>query len=667
MTVFEIQVNPERNALIRRALAKRIVRQREVEEEEASTEEDESFLGSSITIARKGSAASVSTTGSAGNQKHQRIKTDGGGRMNAKSRWKSEYLRTRSSSPSPSGSSFMSAISEILPPEMLPEILPVTMHTGNNSLGREKTDDQGTKTEGALPVETSSLEASDDGAATVSVTLNGAPLSSGDTAVSTDSTSAEKMAAKAEPEDTTPAAIAIEQAGPDPVEQDLLLKLEELRKEKSRLFTLFRNALQKKEENSKSPQPHPLSQSTSQEPESLLESRQEQDIKGGEETDPPVSRSVSSASAAATDRSSKDQMTEEGRQGGSGGTRTLGRLSDQNHERRPEPLSRQNIKRREYERVIDRSKLNLEIPRKPSISSASSNSTASTPTTSFAPLTKRGRSRSPSVEGGGTFNSNHRGSSGPGSFGPSLPSTSNSSSTSSQAESTSYPSKYPRADYMGPLQQQQQHNRNPSNSSNNGLPDKPQGGRYHTSSHFQPHTSSSARSLGGESYHTDEGGYSNRTKGSSSGPGSGMNGGSNGGSYRQSGPMNYHSQGPPPPTRIGFGDSGGNSSSSAGGRNSGSNGGGGGAGAGGGGRGGFYGHGHDGPPTAPISMLGPSGRTHIPFSRSMMQMPHSRGLAHGRIGFGHGSAGGRNAGGPPDRSMSSARPGDWSRRRSRAA
>ena len=56
MTVFELQVDPERNAVIRRALAKRIVHQRELEEEEASTEEDESFLGNSITIARKGMA-----------------------------------------------------------------------------------------------------------------------------------------------------------------------------------------------------------------------------------------------------------------------------------------------------------------------------------------------------------------------------------------------------------------------------------------------------------------------------------------------------------------------------------------------------------------------------------------------------------------------------------
>ncbi|KAF9956978.1 hypothetical protein BGZ72_002301 [Mortierella alpina] len=559
----------------------------------------------------------------------------------------------------------MSAISEILPPEMLPELLPATILNGNKSLDRVKADGVTSESESAL-VKTSSLEAPDGGAAKVSVTLNGAPLSAGDAALSTDPVQAEKAASKPEAVDTTPAEAIIEGTETDPVEQDLLLKLEELRKEKSRLFALFRNALQKKEEDPKSEQPHPLSQSTLQEPESLQETRHAQDAKRSEAADPSGSVSVSAA-AAAIDRLSKDQETEDGRQASASEARTLGRLSDQNHERRPEPLSRQNIKsRRDYERVIDRSKLNLEIPRKPSISSASSNSTSSTPTTSFAPP-KRGRSRSPSVDGGGSFNSNNRGSSGPGSFGPSFPSTSySSSSSSSHAESTLYPNKYPRADYMG--SSQQQHNRNPSNSSSNGLPDKPQG-RYHTSSQFQQHASSSARSLGADSYHADEGGYSNRSKGSSAGPGSGMNSGNGGGSYRQNGPMSYHSQGPPPPTRIGFGDSGstsGNSGSNSGGRS-----------GGGGnavGRGGFYGHGHghDGPPTAPISMLGPPGRTHMPFNRSMMQMPHSRGLAHGRIGFGNGnsggggSGGGRHGGGPPDRSMSSARPGDWPRRRSRA-
>lgn len=61
MTVFEFQVDPDRNAIIRRALAKRIVRQREVDDEEASTEEDESFLENSPKIVATGAAARKGT------------------------------------------------------------------------------------------------------------------------------------------------------------------------------------------------------------------------------------------------------------------------------------------------------------------------------------------------------------------------------------------------------------------------------------------------------------------------------------------------------------------------------------------------------------------------------------------------------------------------------
>ncbi|KAG0230516.1 hypothetical protein BGW41_002518 [Actinomortierella wolfii] len=56
MTVFEFNIDPDRNALIRRALAKRILRQREIEEEEASTEEDESFLGRPIARRKQSSS-----------------------------------------------------------------------------------------------------------------------------------------------------------------------------------------------------------------------------------------------------------------------------------------------------------------------------------------------------------------------------------------------------------------------------------------------------------------------------------------------------------------------------------------------------------------------------------------------------------------------------------
>jgi hypothetical protein len=129
-----------------------------------------------------------------------------------------------------------------------------------------------------------------------------------------------------------------------------------------------------------------------------------------------------------------------------------------------------------------------------------------------------------------------------------------------------------------------------------------------------------------------------------------------------------------PPTRIGFGSNNnvngsgprGNSGSgrgsffspdgpSAGGRSSGS-----------GGGGGSYYH---GPPS--MSLMGEgggplsSGRG-MPFNRNTMPMNHGgRGLMQpsGRPGFG---GGGGRGGGPPDRPMTSGRPDDWSRRRSRA-
>ncbi|KAG0207488.1 hypothetical protein BGX28_001265, partial [Mortierella sp. GBA30] len=644
MTVFEIQVDPERNALIRRALAKRIVRQREVEEEEASTEEDESFLGNSITIARKGSAASVSTTSGSPSKSHrhhehhhrhhQRTQVAGVERMNAKSRWKSEYLRTTSSSPSPSGS-FMSAISEIMPPEILPEILPAIIMNENskiknNDIVNDEKDSQGNIIDNAT---TATPLVTSDTVMTAPAISNGT-LSTPEPPPAKNQPSIENTVSKPENTDTAPTGTVAENK-PDLVEKELLMKLEELRKEKSRLFALFRNALRRKEEA-------PQQQRQQQQQHMIAHSQREQEHEMRQEIqlrDELKAPKLAFSESTATTVPVRELQERDGMEikHGNSNERAPRRPSDLNLDRIAEPLSRSSFRRREHDRVIDRSKLNLEIPRKPSISSNSSNSTSSTPTTSLAPL-KRGRSRSPSTDGA-PFN--HRiSSSGPGSFGPSLPS----SYSSSHPDSTSYPNKYPRADYMG--SSQHNHNQSSNNSSNNnGLPEKPQG-RYH-SQH-----SSSTRTLGTDSYHgSNEGGYHrNKANGPSSlaSSSSGMNGGSGSG-YRGNGfrgnGYHSHSQEPPPPlppTRIGFGERG----SSGGGR-----GGGGDAGSRGGS---FYGHGNDGPPTAPISMLGPPGRTHMPFNRSMMQMPGSRGMAHSRMAF--GSSGGRN--GPPERPMSSsARPG----------
>ncbi|KAF9176759.1 hypothetical protein BGZ51_009710 [Haplosporangium sp. Z 767] len=633
MTLYELLIDPERNAVIRRALAKRIVRQREAEEEEASTEEDESFLGDSVTAARKGSSASYSAPGSPSmkdqcslnHNSHGRANTGAGlgivgageGHFNARSRWKSEYRRMISTSPS---GSFISTVSEIMP-EILPEILPEIMLNGHGDTTKDTKD--------LAPVSSSRSPALLE---VPSITTEEVELPS-----MTDTGSASKPELK----DTKPTMTLKEdeekeeedeEKEPDPVEQDILLKLEELRKEKSRLFARFRSALQKKE----------IPQSTIPEEDTSDQSSSSVAIPTPAPAPAPI------ASAETTETRVKGASTGDSKQENSK------RPPDQDHDRRVEP-TRQNVRRREHDRIIDRSKLNLEIPRKPSISSASSNSTSSTPTTTFAPpaslsvvssspsilRSKRQRSISPSSADAITSSGN-RGS-GAGSFGSSY-------------SDASYTSKYARTDYMG------SHSRNTSNSNSNGLPEKPQV-RYpyhhHPQHHHHHHASassslSSARALGGDSFHGED----NYHRSKNNGPGSSslMSSGSNmngGGFYRQNGSLGYHSQGPPP-ARIGFGDSGGGSrGGGSGGGGSGGNSGGGGS----GGRGGYYGP-SDGPPPH-MSLLGPLGRA-LPFSRNMMQMPHARGLMQGRVGFG----GGR--GGPPERPMASGRAADWSRRRSRA-
>ncbi|KAG0294368.1 hypothetical protein BGZ98_001802 [Dissophora globulifera] len=221
MTVFELQVDPERNAVIRRALAKRIVHQRELEDEEASTEEDESFLGNSITIARKGTSASPSESGSPTKKEHRphllhnhnhghrrhndhdRSRTLSGDstHMNVKSRWKSEYLRVKSSSPCASS---VSALSEIIPDIAIPVITP---------------------TEAPQVV---AITAVDGSLSAVTPTTR---------AIENDSTPT--------PNPGSPLSTTSRADEPDLAEKDLLSKLEELRKEKSRLFSLFRAALEK--------------------------------------------------------------------------------------------------------------------------------------------------------------------------------------------------------------------------------------------------------------------------------------------------------------------------------------------------------------------------------------------------------------------------------------
>lgn len=310
--------------------------------------------------------------------------------------------------------------------------------------------------------------------------------------------------------------------------------------------------------------------------------------------------------------------------------------------------------RREGERVIDRSKLNLEIPRKPSVSSSTTNSASSTSSTpTFGPSAtsfsypqkmkpKRPRSISPTQS--------H----------PSQPTSSNNNNnnTSSIAgrgiSNYSEPSssKYPRADYGPPSSTSSSHSRNSSNGSifshtTNVLPEKPQvrypGGNrsHHNGSANDDHYHRTSKAGSGSG--SGSSGNLLSLSSISSLSGHGANGGGNSSSYRQQHSSSYHPQGP---ARGGFGMRG---------------------------RGGYFGHGEGGlgsgsNGSGPISLLGPPGRP-LPFNRNMMQMPHTRGPFHSRLGFGRGGGGGDEDGrgrgrGGIGRHPSSPR-GEWPRRRSR--
>ncbi|KAI1307317.1 hypothetical protein EDD11_004525 [Mortierella claussenii] len=585
--------------------------------------------------------------------------------MNVKSRWKSEYLRVTSSSPS---GSFISAISEILP-DVLPEILPGVMMVNGDNRGKME-EEEGVN---ASPVTENVAELM------VEPGISAGPSKE---AMITDGVAAL-------PTVIAPVVARMQQEGPDLVEQDILLKLEELKKEKSRLFSLFRTALQKKEKEV-TPQPLPTPPSASAlAPTATSASSATETVSSVTGQSPLATVTEEEALGTTTpqqQQSSKHSADSSNQSAVTGGMESRPEMRRHGSSRRPSDhqdfdnrrpeSSRPNFKRYfggkntfvAKFKVIDRSKLNLEIPRKPSLSSISSNSTASTPTPTST---------------GFSLHSSSLASSSSHPYGlPTAPSSSSSSSSSSNLQQkgkrqrsispSSIPdgpaasrsavlfggghlhhhhyqdsmagSKYPRADYMGSSSYGRNGNDHRNSGGYSGLPDKPQ------TKH--PSTITGSR---GDGYHGEDGYLS---RGKNGGPFSSMpSSGGGGGSYRQNTPLGYQ----PPPTRIGFGSSSGNGNSSSqgsgsslsGGRN--------------GGNGGYHGNG-DGKLGSPMP-----GRGIPPFSRTMMQIPppHSGGrtMVQGRAGFGsahgygHGSVGGGRGsiggGGPVGRL------GDWPRRRSR--
>ncbi|KAI9236065.1 MAG: hypothetical protein BYD32DRAFT_452746, partial [Podila humilis] len=337
LQVFEFQIDPDRNTIIRRALAKRIVRQRELDEEEASTEEDESFLADDSIAVRR------SITSTPGGTESPRKRTPEGqqqGKMNAKSRWKTEYLRTRSSSPS--GSSTIATETVVADGSTLPasEARP----NGDTLIAHEAKKD-GSSDHTGSETNLMNMDKSKD--------KEPAP-SAPETAPSEDTKAASNdMGTAREP-------------SPDLVEQELLAKLEELKKEKSRLFALFRSTLQMKEMKEEGSSTASTSTSPAQQP-------SQPPLPAPPPPPPPPPPIPPQMPAEMRARESAKR----------GPDKETSKVED--HDKRNDP-SRSLPKRREGERVIDRSKLNLEIPRKPSVSSSTTNSASSTSSTpTFGP------------------------------------------------------------------------------------------------------------------------------------------------------------------------------------------------------------------------------------------------------------------------------------------
>ncbi|KAF9119964.1 hypothetical protein BGW39_011780 [Mortierella sp. 14UC] len=160
--------------------------------------------------------------------------------MNARSRWKIEYLRTKSSSPA---GSVVDAIAEALPEQL--------------------TKDDGAENNDCSIIQDTPITTTQP---ILEDTISASAVPAGPTPMEED-TAEEQLSTKAaasvmeiteepQPEQAPPAepsvieGAAVEEAQEkkekepevDPIEQDILLQLEELKKEKSRLFALFRTA-----------------------------------------------------------------------------------------------------------------------------------------------------------------------------------------------------------------------------------------------------------------------------------------------------------------------------------------------------------------------------------------------------------------------------------------
>ncbi|KAF9954560.1 hypothetical protein BGZ65_003942 [Modicella reniformis] len=247
--------------------------------------------------------------------------------LDAKSRWKSEYLRVTSSSPS---GSFISAISEIMP-EILPRMILNEDKSDNDHHGSANKDEGSTTTSNSIPAEfittvgTQLLPSLEVPETTFARTRRAAAFGE----------YIDSMATLAGDDDAAPETITKKAAEEefDRVEQDLIAKIEELRKEKTRLFSLFKAPPKDSVQQSPVPQSTATMESTTEESEpDTTEVRQDHRspllVSNGTSTTPLEAQSRETSESASVVES-KDEPKKQ---------TSSRKSSDQEYDRKTEPL-----------------------------------------------------------------------------------------------------------------------------------------------------------------------------------------------------------------------------------------------------------------------------------------------------------------------------------------
>lgn len=240
-------------------------------------------------------------------------------------------------SSSPSGS-FISAISEIMP-EILPEILPEMIMNGGDRRNSHFHHESITRSNGILLAPPSILDAG--------ATVEALSLSSPKPSMSPEGTPEATMAgagimdkeAVVLPDVNGATPPGITEKAIDHVEKDLLAKLQELRKEKSRLFSLFRAAVNREQDVTlQSPEPQPPTASSITEASELGTSEIMRDGRPTTSTSGEALQTLREAQSREMNGASLTERDEEEEEEEAKKQSSTRRSSDQEHDKRTEPL-----------------------------------------------------------------------------------------------------------------------------------------------------------------------------------------------------------------------------------------------------------------------------------------------------------------------------------------